>query len=297
MVELVATPTSKKVKLREREEQFRLGLYFGSFNPPHLGHLTLAEASLSYGDKKLDGVIFMPGIDRSKKPFMLNHNIRVRLLDELLENGGGDQTPFHLSTLRIDLYKILENINFPVYGYASKRRWADVFAIRILQEVNKGVALFPYFIVGGDKIPDFVKRDNKELLIYGIESIGGGLLCYPRDGSDMPDVPDWMRGFYNAGKIQWDLEGNANPISSSEIRRAIAQNSMRNEERGGSGDDLERLFVCSDQTLRRRLIDIFSLEQEWKDGTWRNDPLVRERINKERRSFYNKGLLAYADPI
>lgn len=60
----------------------KIGLIFGSFNPPHIGHLMLAKAGLRLMDK----VIFIPAFQNPFKEKSAPFEDRVNMLKELLND-------------------------------------------------------------------------------------------------------------------------------------------------------------------------------------------------------------------
>jgi nicotinate-nucleotide adenylyltransferase len=76
----------------------RLGIYGGSFDPIHLGHLLVAENCRE--QQKLDEVWFMPAATsphkRQRTPAEPRHRV------EMLQLAVGGHEPFRVSTLEID---------------------------------------------------------------------------------------------------------------------------------------------------------------------------------------------------
>src|SRR6266853_1434799 len=75
----------------------RLGLYGGSFDPVHNGHLILARQALE--DLKLDKIIFLPA---AESPFKQNHTAasaqdRVKMVELAIEG----ESAFSIDTLEI----------------------------------------------------------------------------------------------------------------------------------------------------------------------------------------------------
>lgn len=64
----------------------KIGLYFGTFNPIHVGHLTIANHMAEYSD--LDQVWFVvtPHSPFKKKSSLLNNNHRYQMVDRAVED-------------------------------------------------------------------------------------------------------------------------------------------------------------------------------------------------------------------
>jgi nicotinate-nucleotide adenylyltransferase len=64
----------------------QVGLYFGTFNPIHVGHLTIANHLVEYSD--LDQVWFVvtPHSPFKKKSTLLDNNQRYQMVDRAVEN-------------------------------------------------------------------------------------------------------------------------------------------------------------------------------------------------------------------
>lgn len=76
----------------------RLGVYGGSFDPVHLGHLLVAENCRE--QQKLDEVWFIPAATSPHKKHAAPAEPRHRL--EMLKLAIGGHEPFRVSTLEID---------------------------------------------------------------------------------------------------------------------------------------------------------------------------------------------------
>ncbi|WP_370621916.1 nicotinate-nicotinamide nucleotide adenylyltransferase [Bacillus sp. JCM 19034] len=99
----------------------RVALFGGSFNPPHLGHMLMAQEAMVAFD--LDEIWFLPvGRPPHKSDDELASN-QVRL--EMLSASIAGQDSFHISTVEferegrsytIDTVKILKE-NYPSYHF------------------------------------------------------------------------------------------------------------------------------------------------------------------------------------
>ena len=62
-----------------------VGLFFGSFNPVHIGHLALANYMLSYTDMEQVWLVVSPHNPLKKKESLLNQNDRLHLINLALD--------------------------------------------------------------------------------------------------------------------------------------------------------------------------------------------------------------------
>jgi nicotinate-nucleotide adenylyltransferase len=76
----------------------RLGIYGGSFDPVHFGHLLVAENCRE--QQKLDEVWFVPVATSPHKRQRAPADARHRI--EMLDLAVGGHEPFHVSTIEID---------------------------------------------------------------------------------------------------------------------------------------------------------------------------------------------------
>ena len=76
----------------------KIGIFGGTFNPIHMGHLILAEAA--YEEFDLDEILFVPtGISNLKDPsIILDKKTRITLTGEAI----GENPHFALSTIETD---------------------------------------------------------------------------------------------------------------------------------------------------------------------------------------------------
>lgn len=120
----------------------KIGLLGGTFDPPHLGHLILAEYSLSA--LELDFVLFIPAGENPFKIGMIRSSVEHRVA--MLELAIVDNPRFRLS--RIDLDR-----SAPHYS-------ADMVALVHARYPNDDL----YFLLGGDTFTDFPRWKNPEAI-------------------------------------------------------------------------------------------------------------------------------------
>lgn len=116
------------------ETSLRLGVLGGSFDPPHLGHLLLAEMALDA--LGLARVLFVPAADPPHKTARVLTPIRHRLA--MLEAAVADNPRFAISRADIDR---------PGPHYT-------VDMLRLICAEYPGAAL--YFLLGGDSLRDIL---------------------------------------------------------------------------------------------------------------------------------------------
>lgn len=173
----------------------KIGIYGGTFNPPHIGHLLLAEGAAE--TLKLEKVIFMPG---GTPP----HKENDKVLDK-----------YH----RYKMTKLLakDNPRFEVCDYEIKKDTAS-YTAETLTEIKKA---YPksrlYFIIGLDSLYD-MEGWYKPDVIFKNAAIAVAL----REGYDFNSVCDVVESYekkYGAEIIKTDMPLVG--ISSSDIRHRI----------------------------------------------------------------------------
>jgi len=120
----------------------RVGILGGTFDPPHIGHLVLAEYALSA--LKLDCVLFVPAADPPHK-WRVRVNIDHRL--PMIERAIAGNDKFTISRVDVDR---------PGPHYT-------VDTIRILQRQNPDAEYF--FLMGGDSLHNLPEWHHPEELI------------------------------------------------------------------------------------------------------------------------------------
>jgi nicotinate (nicotinamide) nucleotide adenylyltransferase len=138
----------------------QIGLFFGSFNPVHNGHLIIANWMAEYAD--LDQVWFVVS---PLNPFKIRHNL---LADyhriELVNRAIGDYPKIRASNIESKLPK-------PSY---------TIDTLTYLKDLN------PYdnftLIMGSDQLPDFHRWKNSEQILEQYR-----ILVYPRPEGPMTD--------------------------------------------------------------------------------------------------------------
>jgi len=144
----------------------KVGLYFGTFNPIHIGHLVIANFMVEFSD--LDEVWFIvtPKSPFKAKKTLLNNNHRYQMVYEALK----DYSKLKPSKIEFDLPQPNYTINTLVH----------------LGEKHPGEYLFS-LIMGEDNLKSFHKWKNYELILANHE-----LYVYPRlsDGKSSEEFSD-----------------------------------------------------------------------------------------------------------
>ncbi len=123
----------------------KLGVYIGSFNPVHVGHIDLINYLLR--NKYIDKALIIPTVEYWNKTNLLPLNDRINML-KFFEN---------------DLIKIdTEHNNYQ-------------YTIDLMEELENNCDDTLYLIIGADNIVDFDKwKDYKKLLKYNIIVLARG---------------------------------------------------------------------------------------------------------------------------
>ena len=167
-----------------------LALFGGSFNPPHIGHLAVAEACADA--EELDLVLWMPAATAPHKQG-----------DPTLASGA-----HRLAMVRL---AIAGNPRFEASDLEIRRGGVSytLATVRQLAETHPEQDLA--LILGGDSLAYFPKwrapRDILEL---------ARLVVYQRPGSELADVPGWVMERTTV------VEGIPLHLSSTHIRARIA---------------------------------------------------------------------------
>jgi len=170
---------SKKLK--------KIGIFGGSFDPPHLGHLVIAE--LARRSLKLDLVVFVPAY---RPPHKLgNHPATAR------------------DRLRMTKLATRGNKRLRVSDVEVKRRGVSYTVDTILAFRRRHPSATLYLIIGSDSLRQFHSWKNPDIILQEAE-----LAVYRRPGSLRPKrrIP--------SSRIHW-IEGPTMDLSSSDIRKRI----------------------------------------------------------------------------
>ncbi len=177
----------------------RIGIFGGSFDPVHLGHLLLANCC--WRQASLDRVEFVPAAAQPLKPRgpVASEADRVAML----HLATADRPEFSVSTIEIDRGGVSYTVD----------------TLRARQAEHPGAELF--FLMGADSLADFPEwRDPVEICRLATP------LVVRRAGSPEPNVES-LRRFVTPARLaairDAQVEIPATSISSSQIRRHIAE--------------------------------------------------------------------------
>jgi len=172
-----------------------VGIFGGTFDPPHLGHLILAAEA--YHQLDLDRLLWVltPDPPHKKNKYITSLQQRLDMLRATLAGNPN----FELC---------LVDINRPGPHYA-------VDTVRILKEQQPGVDWI--YLMGGDSLKDLHTWRNPHELLASITALG--VMMRPGAKTDLADLEKKTRGVSAKVKyINTPLIG----ISSSEIRQRVA---------------------------------------------------------------------------
>lgn len=166
----------------------KIGLYFGSFNPIHNGHLVIANYMLEYSDLEEIWFIVSPQNPFKSKKSLLPDYQRLDLVNMAL----GDNDYYKASNVEFNLPKPSRTVDTLAYLY--DRYPKNEFAL----------------IMGSDNLVNFHKWKNHTEILKN-----NYLYVYPR-----PDTPPTQFDDHEKVKI---VNAPLMEISSSFIRQAIKE--------------------------------------------------------------------------
>jgi nicotinate-nucleotide adenylyltransferase len=174
----------------------RIGVFGGTFDPPHIAHLILADESCFQLD--LGKILWVLTPVSPLKP-----NVRItpwyqRL--ELLEAAISNNPKFVISRVDIDR-------EAPSYTYET---------LRFLNEDHPGDDII--FLMGGDSLRDLPQWEKPEELISYCKEIG--VMERPGAVTNMDKLGQTIQGLKN--KVKW-IEAPLLEISSRRIRKKIGR--------------------------------------------------------------------------
>ena len=172
----------------------RLGVFGGTFDPPHLGHLILAAEALE--QLKLDRLLWVLTSAPPHKQNQAVSPLAVRL--ELLQALLGSNPMFELSRVDIDR---------PAPHYAAD-------TVQILAGQYPGAELF--YLMGGDSLRDLPAWFHPEIFVGACRGLG--VMRRPGDNIDLARLESRLPGV--GGKIHF-IDSPLLEISSKQIRERI----------------------------------------------------------------------------
>lgn len=135
--------------------QFKVGLYFGTFNPIHIGHMAIANYMVEFTDIDQLWFVVSPQNPHKQKKNLLNDYDRL----ELVHRAVDDDTRIRVSDMEFNMPK-------PSYTADTLAYLKDkypTYEFRIL--------------MGSDNLENFHKWKNYETIVDNY-----GVIVYPRPG-------------------------------------------------------------------------------------------------------------------
>ncbi len=166
----------------------KIGLYFGTFNPVHIGHLAIANYMVEFTDMKQLWFIVSPQNPFKKKETLLDDFDRY----DMVEMATGNDDRFRVSDIEFRMPKPSYTID--TLTYLEEQFPGNDFSL----------------IIGSDNLPTFNQWKNYKLIQKNYKRF-----VYPRRGSENID----LRRNINIEVV----DAPVIEISSSFIRRAIRQ--------------------------------------------------------------------------
>ena len=174
----------------------RVGIFGGTFDPPHLGHLILAAEATS--QMKLDRLLWVLTPDPPHKRDQHLTPIEIRF--ELVKLSLMDDPTFEMC--RVDLDR-------PGPHYTLE-------TVKLIKKEYPGAELF--YLIGGDSLHDYPNWHRAPELLD--ESNGLGVMRRPGDKVDMSLLESQIPGI---SKKTFFIEAPLLEIASQQIRRRIRQ--------------------------------------------------------------------------
>ncbi len=164
----------------------KVGLFFGSFNPVHIGHMALANYMIEYTDLERIWFIVSPHNPLKPKSTLLDEKQRLHLVNLAI----GDYIKFKSNNIEFKLPQPSYTIN--TLAYLKEKFPKNEYVL----------------IMGSDNLESFHKWKNYEEILKYYE-----LYIYPRPGSDGGKLKTHAKvKFVNAPLME---------ITSTSIRKAI----------------------------------------------------------------------------
>ena len=167
----------------------KVGLYFGSYNPIHIGHLAIANYMVEFTDIDQLWFVVSPQNPFKKKENLLADYHRLELVIRAINNDNR----FRASNIEFNLPKPSYTID--TLTYLKERNPDYNFSI----------------LMGSDNLDNFHKWKNSEIILENY-----GIIVYPRPGFEPLKIPEHKN-------ISVAIDAPLMEISSSFIRNAIKE--------------------------------------------------------------------------
>ena len=164
----------------------QIGLFFGSFNPIHLGHMVLANYMASFTDLEQVWFVVSPHNPLKEKASLLNQNQRLHMVNLAI----GDSNLFKSSNIEFDLPQPSYTIN--TLAHLKEKYPQHTFAL----------------IMGEDNLQSFTKWKNYEVILEQYK-----LYVYPRPNCNSEELKKHPNVIMTEAPLM--------DISSTLIRKAI----------------------------------------------------------------------------
>lgn len=177
----------------------RIGLFGGTFDPPHIGHLILAgEAVYQFDLTRFLWVLTPDPPHKLDNPITsLQH--RLPMLQRMIMHNPS----FEISRVEIDR---------PGPHYT-------IDTVRLIAQQEPDAEL--YLLIGGDSLHDLPTWRLSADLVAEVSSIG--VMRRPGDSIDLTSLEEKLPGVTE--KVRF-LDALVQPVSSSELRRRVAAGEM-----------------------------------------------------------------------
>jgi len=166
----------------------KIGLFFGSFNPVHVGHMIIANFMVEHSDLKEMWMVVTPHNPHKEKKSLAKDRDRLHLVDLAI----GDNVNIKASDIEFSLEKPSYTVD--TLAYLKEKYPHHSFSL----------------IMGGDNLGTFHKWKNYKTILANHD-----IYVYQRPGYDLGDLHDHE-------KITI-LEAPLLTISASYIRRQIKE--------------------------------------------------------------------------
>ena len=175
-------------------QSIRLGIFGGTFNPPHIGHQILAAEA--YDQLSLDRVLWVLTPNPPHKQDHVVSPLKKRL--QMIEAAIADNVFFELSQVEIDR---------PPPHYA-------VDTVKILAQQYPNAEL--YYLVGGDSLIDIHTWHIPDEFVLACDGIG--IMCRPGEEIELRNLETQTPGI--SEKLYF-IDAPLLEISSSKIRKRV----------------------------------------------------------------------------
>jgi nicotinate-nucleotide adenylyltransferase len=172
----------------------RIGVFGGTFDPPHLAHLILAEEACFQLD--LERILWVLTPVSPLKPDVRISPLKQRI--ELLEAALVDNAKFSIS--RVDIERAAPHYTFETLRILSKCNPADDFV----------------FLMGGDSLRNLPLWENPDELLSNCKEIG--VMRRPGAEINIPELELLIPGL--SSKVKW-IEAPLLEISGRLIRNRL----------------------------------------------------------------------------